>query len=262
MLAASNSNHADLPQTPRSLSKSHDDGDVKYFFQRPEQDLANNIRQANKWSGDDSLIDQNKNKMWGEDRFSSEWTNDLNCGDHSVSQPIPMQRRPGSFPSGGANDPTSGGLLSPKSAENLGLKLVNLILEDNSPAVKELETRVKTLKLNYNHDDNTKPSTSPNDSKVNGVVLDQTSTDNNNQQSSNSNQSNNTKSTTNNSNTNNSNTTNNKPINQQAQKQQKSPISNSNNSNNINNSNNNINHQNDNNANNNINEHNRAHRAV
>ncbi len=66
-----------------------------------------------------------------------------------MSQPIPMQRRPGSFPSGGANDPTSGGLLSPKSAENLGLKLVNLILEDNSPAVKELETRVKTLKLNY-----------------------------------------------------------------------------------------------------------------
>jgi hypothetical protein len=60
-----------------------------------------------------------------------------------------MQRRPGSFPSGGANDQTSGGLLSPKSAENLGLKLVNLILEDNSPAVKELETRVKTLKLNY-----------------------------------------------------------------------------------------------------------------
>jgi hypothetical protein len=56
MLAASN--HADLPQTPRSLSKSHDDGDVKYFFQRPEQDLANNIRQNNKWSGDDSIIDQ------------------------------------------------------------------------------------------------------------------------------------------------------------------------------------------------------------
>ncbi len=81
--------------------------------------------------------------------------------DHSVSQPIPMQRRPGSFPSGnavggvggnnvgGVNDPTSGGLLSPKSAENLGLKLVNLILEDNSPSVKELETRLKTVKINY-----------------------------------------------------------------------------------------------------------------
>jgi hypothetical protein len=84
MLAASNSNHADLPQTPRSLSKSHDDGDVKYFFQRPEQDLANNIRQANKWSGDDSLIDQSKSKMWGDDRFITEWTNDLNCGGNNV----------------------------------------------------------------------------------------------------------------------------------------------------------------------------------
>ena len=89
-----------------------------------------------------------------------------------------MQRRPGSFPSSGGggvgnggagnggagnggagnggtgnggpgNDTTSGGLLSPKSAENLGLKLVNLILEDNSPSVKELETRLKTVKLNY-----------------------------------------------------------------------------------------------------------------
>ena len=56
MIAASSNNHADLPQTPRSLAKSHDDGDVKYFFQRPEQDV--NIRQAPKWSGDDSIIDQ------------------------------------------------------------------------------------------------------------------------------------------------------------------------------------------------------------
>ena len=100
-----------------------------------------------------------------------EWSNsDLNCGgknemiiiftlfkfsqfflltsflvDHSVSQPIPMQRRPGSFP----GNETSGGLLSPKSAENLGLKLVNYILDDNSPSVKELETRLKNVKLNY-----------------------------------------------------------------------------------------------------------------
>ena len=43
----------------------------------------------------------------------------------------------------------SGGLLSPKSAENLGLKLVNYILEDNSPSVKELETRLKSVKLAY-----------------------------------------------------------------------------------------------------------------
>ena len=57
MIAASSNNHADLPQTPRSLAKSHDDGDVKYFFQRPEQDL-NNIRQTPKWSGDDSILDQ------------------------------------------------------------------------------------------------------------------------------------------------------------------------------------------------------------
>ncbi len=57
-----------------------------------------------------------------------------------------MQRRPGSFP---GNEAASGGLLSPKSAENLGLKLVNYILDDNSPSVKELETRLKNVKLNY-----------------------------------------------------------------------------------------------------------------
>ena len=57
--AASNSTnqHAELPQTPRSLAKSHDDVDVKYFFQRPEQDLATIRQQSSaKWSGDDSLL--------------------------------------------------------------------------------------------------------------------------------------------------------------------------------------------------------------
>jgi hypothetical protein len=38
-------------------------------------------------------------------------------------------------------------ILSPKSAENLGLKLVNYILEDSSPSFKELENRVKNIKL-------------------------------------------------------------------------------------------------------------------
>ncbi len=57
MIATSNNNnHAELPQTPRSLSKSHDDGDVKYFFQRPEQEL--NSRQNSKWSGDDTVLEQ------------------------------------------------------------------------------------------------------------------------------------------------------------------------------------------------------------
>jgi hypothetical protein len=61
MITASNSNnnnHADLPQTPRSLSKSHDDGDVKYFFQRPEQELNILRQQASKWSGDDCSLEQ------------------------------------------------------------------------------------------------------------------------------------------------------------------------------------------------------------
>ena len=58
-----------------------------------------------------------------------------------------MQRRPGSFPGNEAGG--GGGLLSPKSAENLGLKLVNYILEDNSPSGKELENRLKNVKLNY-----------------------------------------------------------------------------------------------------------------
>ena len=96
--------------------------------------------------------------MWDE-RLINEWSTDLNCvaehSNHSVSQPIPMQRRPGSFPGNENNC----GLLSPKSAENLGLKLVNYILEDSSPSVKELENRLKNVKLNYNgQDDNKNPS--------------------------------------------------------------------------------------------------------
>jgi len=142
MIAASNSNHADLPQTPRSLSKSHDDGDVKYIYLRPEQDL--NIRSNSKWSGDDTVLEQNK-KMWDE-RLINEWPTDLNCGDHSVSQPIPMQRRPGSFP----GNENACGLLSPKSE----LRLVNYILDDNSPSVKELENRLKNVKISYNQDEN------------------------------------------------------------------------------------------------------------
>jgi hypothetical protein len=82
-------------------------------------------------------------KTWDDRLIQNEWSNELNCGDHSVSQPIPMQRRPGSFPSNEA----AGGLLSPKSAENLGLKLINYILEDNSPAVKEIDSRFK--KMNF-----------------------------------------------------------------------------------------------------------------
>ena len=80
--------------------------------------------------------------MWDERLM---WSTDINCGDHSVSQPIPMQRRPGSFP----GNENACGLLSPKSAENLGLKLVNYILEDNSPSVKELENRLKNVKITY-----------------------------------------------------------------------------------------------------------------
>lgn len=84
-------------------------------------------------------------KVW-EDKY--EWSADISCGDHSISQPIPMQRRPGSFP---GNE--TGGLLSPKSTENLGLKLVNYILDDNSPSMKELENRMKNAKINYNQNE-------------------------------------------------------------------------------------------------------------
>ena len=59
MIAATTSNnHADLPQPSRqSLAKSHDDGDVKYFFQRPEQEI-NSRQTSTKWSGDDSALEQ------------------------------------------------------------------------------------------------------------------------------------------------------------------------------------------------------------
>lgn len=109
--------------------------------------------------------------MW---EVSGEWPNVLSYGDHSVSQPIPMQRRPPGSTRGDAvgavngemivnTDATgvdgvvgvggvggvevassvNGGLLSPKSAE----KLFNYILEDNSPSVKEIESRMKSVKL-------------------------------------------------------------------------------------------------------------------
>jgi hypothetical protein len=60
MIAATTSNnHADLPQPSRqSLAKSHDDGDVKYFFQRPEQDVNQRQTSNSKWSGDDSALEQ------------------------------------------------------------------------------------------------------------------------------------------------------------------------------------------------------------
>lgn len=84
--------------------------------------------------------------MWGvNDRYVNDWSSDLVSGDHSVSKPIPMQRPPGAF----QNPDHTGGLLSPKSSDNLGLKLVNYLLDDNSPSVKELENRMKNVKLNY-----------------------------------------------------------------------------------------------------------------
>ena len=60
MIAATTSNsHADLPQPSRQLlAKSHDDGDVKYFFQRPEQDMNPRQTSTSKWSGDDSALEQ------------------------------------------------------------------------------------------------------------------------------------------------------------------------------------------------------------
>lgn len=48
-----------------SSSKSHDDGDVKYFFQRPDQMQdpgaplgvnSNGARTLSKWGGDDTLL--------------------------------------------------------------------------------------------------------------------------------------------------------------------------------------------------------------
>lgn len=194
MIAASSSNHSDLPQTPRSLSKSHDDGDVKYFFQRPEQDTGvnsvsgglsaglnvaggNRAGTMSKWSGDDSLLEiQSGKKMWNDERFLNEWTsntgdrpttnNNTAASNHTVSQPIPMQRRPGgSGTSLGPNQEltnASGGLLSPKSVE---LKLqINYILEDDSPSVKELETRLKSVKIGANADEAISNSNAANDS--------------------------------------------------------------------------------------------------
>ncbi|CAF0863631.1 unnamed protein product [Brachionus calyciflorus] len=80
-------------------------------------------------------------KMWESNQLINDWSAQF---DHTVSQPIPMQKRP---VLNSLSDQTNGGLLSPKSAENLGLKLVNYILEDNSPSVKELENRLKNVRI-------------------------------------------------------------------------------------------------------------------
>ena len=82
--------------------------------------------------------------MWEGDNKSSFWSTDST--DHSVSQPIPMpmQRR-----SNFQTNETAGGLLSPKSTEIMGLKLVNYIFDDSSPSVKELENRLQKVKISY-----------------------------------------------------------------------------------------------------------------
>lgn len=73
MIAASNNQSSsstansstDAQARTTSLAKSHDDVDVKYFFQRPDQmqqdasnviGINNNGRHLSKWSGDDSLL--------------------------------------------------------------------------------------------------------------------------------------------------------------------------------------------------------------
>jgi hypothetical protein len=66
--SSNNQTAGDLPQTPRSLSKSHDDVDVKYFFQRPE--LQGQVSSnSNKWSGDDTLLLDNVCFLFKEDIF-------------------------------------------------------------------------------------------------------------------------------------------------------------------------------------------------
>ena len=77
--------------------------------------------------------------MWEEKLY---WSND--SSDHSVSQPIPVQRR-SNFP----NNNETAGILSPKSTENLDLRIFKYILDDNSPSVKELENRLKNVKISY-----------------------------------------------------------------------------------------------------------------
>lgn len=136
--------------------------------------------------------------MWGgaDERSINEWgsSNDSSSNtattptsginNHSVSQPIPMQRRSGApslnnGPNGNGvgnnntttanHDPTTNaGLLSPRSAENLGLKLVNYILEDNSPSVKELETRLKGVKLRGEPNEDNNNNGGAGDTKIDG----------------------------------------------------------------------------------------------
>ncbi|RNA14444.1 hypothetical protein BpHYR1_011146, partial [Brachionus plicatilis] len=78
------------------------------------------------------------------DKKASWEINDWSFDSHSVSQPIPMQKK---LAMNSLAEP-NGCLLSPKSTDNVGLNLVNSILaEEHSPSVRELETRFKNVKL-------------------------------------------------------------------------------------------------------------------
>jgi len=97
-----------------------------------------------------NVVSQSQNPQTSTDPLflsDSQWRNEPGTwttpGDHSVSQPIMMQRS-GSFPGlelsprSGANDATGG----------LGLKMVEYLLDSSSPTTKDIDLRMSRLGLN------------------------------------------------------------------------------------------------------------------
>lgn len=98
-------------------------------------------------------------------------------GEHAVSAPLAMGRRPGgAFATGGATvtaaGDTGGGILSPRGSDNggLGVKMVEYVL-GTSPTGKEsmagLEPRMRALHLQDDKDKD-KPAQSPKEQECNG----------------------------------------------------------------------------------------------
>ena len=89
-----------------------------------------------------SHVETSKSLLFSEPGWSATWSSGQS--DHAVSDPILVgpNRRSGSFP---GNEAGGGPILSPRSSEGLGVKMVEYVL-GTSPVQKDLENRMANLR--------------------------------------------------------------------------------------------------------------------
>lgn len=95
-----------------------------------------------------SHVETSKGLLFSEPGWSSTWSSGQSVDSHAVSDPILVtgsssNRRSGSFP--GNNEAGGGPILSPRSSEGLGVKMVEYVL-GTSPVQKDLENRMANLR--------------------------------------------------------------------------------------------------------------------